>query len=198
VILNGTGAPTPALGVASNYYLDTAAHILYGPKAGSVYGSSETVLGGVPTNTLAGGYSTASRFQFLIDGRITALKFYRSSGSTQTSRTLKLWRQDGTLVASAVTAGETGQAWITATLATPFVVAPNDELHVGYDEPASLMYSGPRTSLVPAHATILGSAYGGQGSFPTNFDASTMYGYGDVAFDPATQTIWPVALKGAP
>jgi len=183
------------MGNAGDFYIDTSTSTMYGPKAASVYGADESPLGGTPTNTLAGGYATASRFKFLVDGRIIALKFYRSSASTQTSRTLKLWKPDGTLVASAVTAGETGQQWITATLATPYVVTANDELHVGYDEPASLMYSGPRTSLVPAHVTILGSAYGGLGSFPTNFDPGTMYGYGDVVFDPATQAIWPIAMQ---
>jgi hypothetical protein len=196
-ILTGTGPPTAGTGAEGDYYIDTDADTLYGPKAGSVYGPDESPLGAYsPTLVLSGSYSTASRLKFLVGGQITALRFYRAAASTATSRTLKLWRvSTGTLVASAVTASESGQGWITATLATPFAVNANDEFWAGYDESGSVIYSGGVASGVPTHITVLGSAYGAIGSLPATPDPGTQYGYGDVVFQPATVEIWPVAMQ---
>jgi trimeric autotransporter adhesin len=196
-ILTGSGAPTVAVGVEGDYYIDTDTDTLYGPKASSVYGPAESPLGAYsPTLVLSGSYSTASRLKFLVGGQITALRFYRAAASTATSRTLKLWRvSTGTLVASAVTAGESGEGWITATLATPFAVNANDEFWAGYDESGSTIYSGGAASGVPTHITVLGSAYGAVGSLPATPDPGTQYGYGDVVFQPATVEIWPVAMQ---
>ncbi|MFO1322513.1 MAG: kelch repeat-containing protein [Burkholderiales bacterium] len=38
-VLNGTGAPAAALGAVGNYYVDTAAQLVYGPKTQSGWGS---------------------------------------------------------------------------------------------------------------------------------------------------------------
>lgn len=196
-ILNGAGAPTPAVGDVGHYYIDTVGHVMYGPKAASAYGPGESPLGSYATTlSIGGAYSSATRLKFLVDGRITALRFMKSAASTTTSRTLKLWRPNGTLATSVVTASEPASGWITATLATSFDVQANDEYRPGYDDGASTMYYSNNGSGVPAHITVLGSSYsGGVGVFPVTNDDSTLYGLADVVFEPATVAIWPIAVS---
>jgi hypothetical protein len=45
-VLNGTGAPTPSLGNDGDFYIDTANHTLYGPKAGGAWPGTGTSLVG--------------------------------------------------------------------------------------------------------------------------------------------------------
>lgn len=44
-ILNGAGAPSNGLGVDGDFYIDTVASALYGPKAGGVWGSATSLIG---------------------------------------------------------------------------------------------------------------------------------------------------------
>lgn len=44
-ILNGTGVPAPALGEEGDFYLDTAATKLYGPKTAGAWGSGVSLIG---------------------------------------------------------------------------------------------------------------------------------------------------------
>ena len=55
-ILNGTGAPSNAVGANGDFYIDTAAHSLYGPKAAGAWPASGTSLIGPPgTPTVTSG-----------------------------------------------------------------------------------------------------------------------------------------------
>ena len=44
-ILYGSGAPANTLGVDGNFYIDTSAHMLYGPKAGGVWPAGTSLIG---------------------------------------------------------------------------------------------------------------------------------------------------------
>lgn len=44
-MLNGSGAPSSGTGTAGDFYLDTAASRLYGPKVGSSWGSGVSLIG---------------------------------------------------------------------------------------------------------------------------------------------------------
>lgn len=44
-ILNGSGAPGAGLGVNGDFYLDTAANAIYGPKTGGAWGSGTSLIG---------------------------------------------------------------------------------------------------------------------------------------------------------
>ncbi len=44
-ILSGVGAPGPSTGVDGNFYVDTAATAIYGPKAGGMWGSPTSLIG---------------------------------------------------------------------------------------------------------------------------------------------------------
>ena len=44
-ILSGEGAPGEGLGVSGNFYVNTAAHTIYGPKVGSSWGAATNLIG---------------------------------------------------------------------------------------------------------------------------------------------------------
>lgn len=44
-VLNGSGAPSSSLGVDGDFYIDTTAHAIYGPKASGAWGSSTSLIG---------------------------------------------------------------------------------------------------------------------------------------------------------
>jgi hypothetical protein len=50
-VLNGTGAPASTLGSDGDFYIDTAADVLYGPKAGGAWPATGTSLVGNPGAT---------------------------------------------------------------------------------------------------------------------------------------------------
>ena len=54
-VLNGTGAPADTVGHDGDFYLDTAADVLYGPKASSTWPATGTSLVGNPGATGAAG-----------------------------------------------------------------------------------------------------------------------------------------------
>lgn len=53
-ILNGTGAPASGLGVNGDFYLDTAASRLYGPKTDGAWGSGVSLIGATGNQLLSG------------------------------------------------------------------------------------------------------------------------------------------------
>jgi hypothetical protein len=53
-ILNGTIAPAGFIGVAGDFYIDTAANIIYGPKVGTAWGSGTSIKGATGTAGSAG------------------------------------------------------------------------------------------------------------------------------------------------
>jgi hypothetical protein len=58
-VLNGTGAPAASVGHDGDFYLDTAADVLYGPKAGGTWPATGTSLAGPPGPAGPAGLSTA-------------------------------------------------------------------------------------------------------------------------------------------
>jgi hypothetical protein len=73
-VLNGTGAPSDSLGANGDFYLDTSAETMYGPKAnGSWPGSGTSLVGTAGTGTL---------FQTTDISGITQPDFWTSSVNT--------------------------------------------------------------------------------------------------------------------
>jgi microcystin-dependent protein len=46
-VLNGTGVPSPALGVDGDFYIDTATETIYGPKTAGIWGPGTSLIGSV-------------------------------------------------------------------------------------------------------------------------------------------------------
>jgi integrin beta 8 len=44
-VLNGSGAPSSGLGAIGDFYIDTTAHSIYGPKSGGGWGSATSLVG---------------------------------------------------------------------------------------------------------------------------------------------------------
>ena len=44
-VLNGSGVPSSGLGVNGDFYIDTTASTIYGPKAAGAWGSSTSLVG---------------------------------------------------------------------------------------------------------------------------------------------------------
>ena len=44
-VRNGTGAPSSGLGVDGDFYIDTAADTIYGPKTAGAWGSATSIVG---------------------------------------------------------------------------------------------------------------------------------------------------------
>jgi hypothetical protein len=53
-VLYGAGAPAALTGVNGNFYIDTVAHAIYGPKAGGSWGSSTSLVGPSGSNGSSG------------------------------------------------------------------------------------------------------------------------------------------------
>jgi hypothetical protein len=152
------------------------------------FGSPVSAFGShTPATSGAGPYTLGNTLKFPAAGQITALKYYRAS-STAASHLLRLWDNSTTAqVASAVTSGETGVGWITATLATPYQVSANQVLCSTVDEVAgdSYCYETAPISTDTAEITWVGGCYTTTiGAFPATLDTSHHY-FGDVIFEPA-------------
>ena len=44
-VLNGSGVPSSALGTDGDFYIDTTATAIYGPRASGVWGSATSLIG---------------------------------------------------------------------------------------------------------------------------------------------------------
>lgn len=89
-VLNGTGAPGGGTGVDGDFYIDTAADSIYGPKAGGVWGSGTSLIGPTGATGAAGA-----------DGLITALDTAigatpTAAGMSESGGTLTLQPANGT------------------------------------------------------------------------------------------------------
>lgn len=197
IILNGHGPPSAAIGEDGNYYLDVDSDILYGPKAAAGFGASRTLQTGPPTQPAGQSYEMGETFEMRTNGQIVAARFYRHSGSSYTSRALRLYNPvNQALIAQTATTteGSTFQGWVQAAFATPISYAANQRFIISYAENTICLYeSGIGTSADPASATIIEGRYGSPlVDFPENSGAFNFYT--DLVVQPVTGEVWPVAM----
>jgi Domain of unknown function (DUF4082) len=198
LILDGTIAPGDATGSVGDFYMDTTAKILYGPK-GTGYGPDEYAVNPaiVPGSVGAADFTVGFRVQFLVPGIVTALRFYRATGSTVTSRTLTLYRA-GVSVATTTSSGESGMGWKQVPLATPVTVDSGVTYITAYHTGGSYFgdYSATPPSYSPTHITNIGACYTTGMGFPS-VNSTTTYWLADLVFK-AEASPWPIAIKSAP
>jgi hypothetical protein len=203
-ILNGTGPPADALGAVGNYYLDTVAKILYGPK-GSYYGADQVAVAVNATGTTSAGVSTLGlKIRPLVAGRITSLKFWRVNSGTAYSVTLLLFLQSSQAELGRVTVSvPSGSAsgWALGTLSSPVAVSASTDYRIGLCGstgtaiPLGFQASFVPTTAIPGVMTLIGNCVGPSLSYPLN--DNTDYFFMDVVFQAAASS-WPLALKSAP
>lgn len=189
-----------------NFYVDTLTNTMYGPKVPPdtiSYGPSirahppqvgATSLTNQSLGTRATVVSTTG-------ARAIALRFYKTAGGVAgASRSLRLYKTDGTLLASTTTSNETaGGGWQEAALATPVTIAYNTGIVMVYDWPLStdISFAGTAASSASTVITYQGSQYQGAiGGFPPSTGSSPLMA--DVVLQVLTVGAWPMALKSAP
>jgi hypothetical protein len=79
----------------------------------------------------SGNYEAGEEFTAQADGMVTALKFFRTSTATVTTRRLNLWH-NGTLIGSADTV-ESAPGWVTAPLAAPVPIVAGQTYIASYN-----------------------------------------------------------------
>jgi hypothetical protein len=207
-VITGTGAPADVTGQVGQFYMDTAANTLYGPKrdpgAGAYYGANIRAHQLVPDGTTAlSNQSMGSRMTITstTGAHAVGLRFYKTSGGVAgSSRGLRLYLFGGTLLASTATSNETTGGWQEARLASPVSLSANAAIVVAYDWPETTnisFTSGGAVSSAPSVITYGGSQYQGAiGGYPASAGTSGLCA--DVILQVLTTAVWPVALISAP
>jgi hypothetical protein len=156
----------------------------------SIWGSGDT-----PANTITSGIPAeyGVKFQTDTDGSITAIRFYRTS-STSESHRVDLWSSTGTLLANR-TASLSGTGWKQVDLATPVAIDANTTYVASFHTSGSFGYTeayfatsghsnGPLEALENGDDGPNGVyIHGGADSFPVNSWNASHY-WVDVVFDP--------------
>jgi hypothetical protein len=132
------------------------------------------------------------KFRPDVNGRVTGVRFYKSSTNTGT-HVAHLWTSTGTLLATATFTGETASGWQQVSFASPVSVTANTTYVVSYhtntgNYSADQTYFTNPVDRAPLHAPSSASsggngvyAYGGSSVFPTNTYNATNY-WVDVVF----------------
>jgi hypothetical protein len=133
-------------------------------------------------------YELGMRFKATAAGKITAIRFYKSSSESGT-HTGKIYSSTGTLLASVVFSGETASGWQTMKLSTPLSIAANTEYTVSVNTGNKYYVdtvSGMASQITNGNLmSIVGNngVYGPVGSRPTSSWSNSNY-FRDVVFAP--------------
>lgn len=131
-------------------------------------------------------------FQTSVEGRITAIRFYKSAGDTG-AHTGTLWSSSGQPLASVAFQNESAEGWQRAQLSVPVTIQPGETYTVSYLSPqgkytfagnyfTSQVTSGPLTAITPGNGTF---RYGTGGVRPESTWQASNY-FVDVEFSAGT------------
>lgn len=169
---------------ANNYWVDIIAAIPTGIATQSLFGASD--IPAILTVNDGKAVELGVKFQSSTGGQATGLKFYKGPQNTGT-HVAHLWTATGTLLATALSAGETAAGWqninfpqpVTLTANTTYIASYhcNGFYSVSANFFASAHSSGVLTA--PSSAASVGNgvfAYGPAGSFPVStFNANNYW-----------------------
>ncbi|WP_250034302.1 N,N-dimethylformamidase beta subunit family domain-containing protein [Paractinoplanes maris] len=119
---------------SANVGADTTVAVTVGARTCpcSIWGSGVTPeLAADPDTT---GTEVGTRFRADVAGRVTAIRFYKSSANTGT-HVGHLWSASGSLLSTVTFTGETASGWQQATLATPVTLTAGTTYVVSYYAP---------------------------------------------------------------
>lgn len=206
-VIVGFGPPSAAQGADGDYYLDSTADRVYGPKDSAALDAPRfaTSDSDVPTATMSAAYRLGMDYRFLVAGQITGARYRRNADTDAVSKTLTLFDAAGALVATSVPTVESAgvAGWVRASFPTAIPLNAGDEFTVVFVAPAigSTGYTAPPgpTMRNPAHATYLRARYDSVGTTgrPASVQADVNR-FVDIEFRPAGGSIWPLALAGVP
>ena len=149
------------------------------------------------------------RFRADVNGTVTGIRFYKSAANTG-SHVGNLWTSDGTLLASAVFAGESSTGWQQVNFSTPVAITAGTIYvasyftstgHYSYDPN---FFSSTGVDRAPLHALANGISgangiysYSSVSTFPTATFSSSNY-WVDVVFTTTTPTQGPTVTSFSP
>jgi len=138
-----------------------------------------------------------------VDGRVTGVRFYKSTANTGT-HVGSLWNSSGTRLATVTFSGESASGWQTASFATPVNVTASSRYVISYLAPnghysssSHFFDSDWKNGPLVAPGGPNGLYRYGSGGFPNGSYASTNY-WVDVAFSPLLATTPPDIIAEAP
>jgi methionine-rich copper-binding protein CopC len=150
------------------------------------------------------------KFRASVDGFVTGVRFYKGSANTGTHLG-RLWRADGTLLASATFGNETASGWQQVSFSAPVAVTADTTYVASYYAPTgryaldsgfftAATTNGPLTALESGADGPNGVyRYGSPGGFPTNSWNASNY-WVDVVFaeSPPPDTTAPAVTGRSP
>jgi hypothetical protein len=195
-ILSGAVPPTNSDGAVGNFWEDTTAGVLYGPKQSAAGLEESPVFAGSPTGTVSN-YNLGCRYKFLVAGKITKIRYRRLAGNATTLR-LQVWNDDsGGANAGFVDDVQSTTGTFTVTLPTPVVVPANGVRTVSVGcagASGTLPYnSTPQAVANSANVSWLGDSYATWNSFPTAANATGEAYFVEPVFVP--DLVWPIAVR---
>ena len=199
-ILNGTVPPDVATGAVGDYYEDTAAGVLYGPKSASGWGTAQTMSISNPTVSNNPAQEYGMRIRTTRAGRITGVRYRRIASSANTLY-LRVWNQTTTAKIGEIgdtRAGQDGQ--FTATFATPVIVSGNTEYIIsvggvaaGDQIPSSSFQSNVVTNTADLTFLDWRSCSTATNTFPNRSDTQYSASHTEPIYEP--NEAWPVTVR---
>ena len=149
------------------------------------------------------------KFRADVNGTVTGIRFYKSAANTG-SHVGNLWTSSGTLLASAVFAGESSTGWQQVTFSSPVAITPGTVYVASYFTPNghysydANFFSTTGVDQPPLHALANGISgangvysYGSVSTFPvSSFNASNYWV--DVVFTTTAPTQGPAVTSFSP
>lgn len=175
---NGAGPPSDELGADGDFYIDTAAWRIYGPKAEGAWldtAAPVNMMGTLTPDTVTdnGPFEFGCGYHFNTSGYVSAVRFWKpASDSGFTPRIVRVWTNGGVAMSAETMTGETASGWQECALSTPVSVETDDVIRVSYNAGVLVPFSDRDASNqfddIPPQADweITACYYGTAGTFP--------------------------------
>ncbi|AIY03624.1 hypothetical protein ART_4025 [Arthrobacter sp. PAMC 25486] len=135
--------------------------------------------------------SLGVKFSATSNGTVTGVKFYKGPGNTGT-HTGYLYKADGTVLASAVFAGESTTGWQTVMFATPVAITAGTEYTAAYSNPVGTYSATPGAygadvNVGPLHVPARSAVYSYGSNYPVHGSSASYFV--DVIMQPAAAAL---------
>ncbi|MDJ0317145.1 DUF4082 domain-containing protein [Arthrobacter antibioticus] len=144
--------------------------------------------------------SLGVKFSAASNGTVTGVKFYKGPGNTGT-HTGYLYKGDGTLLASAVFAGESTTGWQSVMFATPVALTAGTEYTAAYSNPVGTYSATPGAyggdvNVGPLHVPAGSAVYAYGSNYPVNGSSASYLV--DVIFTPVAAPLTLLSQSPVP
>lgn len=196
---SGAGVPSNALGVDGDFYINTSASTLYGPKSGGAWGSPTSITGptgatgatgpagaaeqgaylsalgvAVSSASAAGSYTPGISFLLSRAMTCTGVRFFWPSGTGTKTVKVSIWNGAGTRLANG-SASVTSNGILTINFSSSVSLNAGELYTIGYWETGGSIYIKATLSTVNSWAPAR-PFYAGMGVF---VEQITLFGTGD-------------------